>query len=108
MNTIDNALAALEDAILNSPEYREYDKQRNLIKQYPEVKAKLDDFRRQNFLFQTGADNALEQMDQIEKQYADFREQPMVSEFLAAELAFCRMMQDINLRLTDHIDFDLP
>ena len=108
MNTIDSALAALEDAILNSPEYREYDKQRNIIKQHPEVKAKLDDFRRQNFLFQTGTDNALEQMEQFERQYADFREQPMVSEFLAAELAFCRMMQDINLRLTDHIEFDLP
>lgn len=30
----------------------------------------------------------------------------MVSDFLAAELAFCRMMQDINLRLTEALHFE--
>ena len=44
--------------------------------------------------------------EQFEKEYADFRENTLVSEFLAAELAFCRMMQDINLQVTEAVHFE--
>ena len=45
-------------------------------------------------------------LEAFEREYANFREEPLVSEFLAAELAFCRMMQDINLHLTEAVHFE--
>ena len=36
-----------------------------------------------------------------------FREDPVVDDFFRAELAFCRMMQEVNLRVTEAIDFDM-
>lgn len=106
MNTIDIALNRLAAAILDSPEYQEYDKQRKRVNEYPELKAQIDEFRKRNFELQTSADNAFEKLEEFEKEYSDFRENPMVSDFLAAELAFCRMMQDINLRLTEAMHFE--
>ena len=35
-----------------------------------------------------------------------FHENPLVSDFLAAELAFCRMMQEIGLYVTDQMKFE--
>ena len=106
MNTIDIALDRLVGAILDSEEYKEYDKQRNRVKQYPDLKAQIDEYRKKNFELQTSEENVFEKLSQFEKEYADLRENPMVSDFLTAELAFCRLMQDINLRLTEALHFE--
>lgn len=106
MNTIDIALDRLVGAILDSAEYREYDKQRNHVKQYPELKAQIDEYRKKNFELQNGEENVFEKLSQLEREYAGLRENPVASDFLAAELAFCRLMQDINLRLTEALHFE--
>lgn len=103
---IDETLQQLIENILNSKVYREYDEQRNRAKKNPELKAQIDEYRMRNYKLQTNADTAFEQIDWFEKEYAGFRDNPIVSDFLAAELAFCRMMQDINIRLTEAMDFE--
>lgn len=106
MSKLDHALEELIAAILDSDEYREYDRARNEVKQYPEWKALADEFRERIFVLQSSDDSAFEQFDRLEKEYAEVTENPVTREFLAAELAFCRMMQDINLRMTDAIHFE--
>lgn len=107
MSKIDTAVEQLIEAILDSPEYHEYDEQRNNIKQFPELKLKLDEVRERNYLLQISDDpDALEKLEQFEREYSDFLEDPLVADFLAVELAFCRMVQDINLRLTEAVHFE--
>lgn len=106
MSKIDSALEHLIATILDSEEYREYDEQRNKVNQFPELKAQIDEFRKRNFQLQASDDNAFDKIDQLEREYSDFMENSLVSDFLAAELAFCRMMQDINLRLTEAMHFE--
>lgn len=106
MSKLDHALEDLIAAILDSDEYREYDRARNKVKQYPEWKALADEFRERIFVLQSSDDSAFEQFDRLEEEYAEVTENPVIHEFLAAELAFCRMMQDINLRMTDAIHFE--
>ena len=36
-----------------------------------------------------------------------FRENPLVDDFLRAELAFCRMMQEVYVLLADEVDFEV-
>ena len=43
---------------------------------------------------------------QFTRENEAFRENPLVSDFLAAELAFCRMMQEIGLYVTDQMKFE--
>jgi cell fate (sporulation/competence/biofilm development) regulator YlbF (YheA/YmcA/DUF963 family) len=53
---------------------------------------------------QQSPDYAFDKMEQLQRQYQSFRVNPLVSEFLAAELAFCRLVQDIENRLVEGID----
>lgn len=107
MNNIDNAVEQLIAVVLDSPEYHAYDEQRNKVNQFPDLKAKIDEFRERNFLLQISDDpDALEKLERIEQEYSDFLENTLVADFLAAELAFCRMVQDINLRLTEAMHFE--
>jgi len=107
MSKVDNAIDQLVAEILNTDEYHDYDEQRNKVKQFPELKAKIDEFRERRFLIQNSDDgSSMEKMEEFEREYSDFRENPLVSDFLAAELAFCRMMQDVNLRITEAVHFE--
>ncbi len=106
MDPIDRSLQQLIADILASDIYHKYDEQRNLVNEQPELKAQIDTFRRRNLELQTSENTTFEQIDSFEREYAQFRENPLVSNFLAAELAFCRMLQDINLRLTEAMHFE--
>lgn len=103
---IDAALGQLIESVLESQVYQEYEEQLRRVKGFPELKSQIDEFRTRNYKLQTNENTAIEQIDQFEKEYAEFREDPMVSDFLAAELAFCRMIQDIELRLTEAVHFE--
>ena len=106
MNQLDEAVEQLVEVIRASEDYQEYHKQLEKVKQYPELKEKIDEFRRRNFELQCSPDYAFDKMEQFELEYREFQEDPLVSDFLAAELAFCRMVQDIEQKLTENIDFE--
>lgn len=106
MNNLDIAVERLIAAVLDTQEYRVYSAQCEKVKQYPELKTQIDEFRKKNYQMQTSRDTAFEKIEQFEREYADFREDPLVSDFLAAELAFCRMMQDVNIRVTAALHFE--
>ena len=103
---MEQALQAYIDKILESREYKEYALQKERVKEYPELKAQIDEFRARNFEMQTGKDMVFEKIEAFEKEYRDFRENPLVNDFLAAELAFCRLIQDNNARIADAINFE--
>jgi len=103
---MEQALQAYIDKILETEEYQEYVIQKNKVKQQPELKAQIDAFRTRNFEMQTGKELVFEKIEAFEREYEDFRENPLVADFLAAELAFCRMMQKYNGRIMDAIDFE--
>lgn len=103
----------MEDAVINfieaikaSEEYQDYIRERERVKRYPDLKAQIDEYRRRNFVLQTSDDTAFEGLEQFEQEYGGLRENPMASDFLDAELAFCRLMQDTNIRVTEAIDFE--
>lgn len=106
MNNIDEALKQLIEAILTSETYTRFDLQRNRVKQVPGLKEQIDEFRRRNYEFQNGSDYDFAKLDQFEKEYEDFRENPLVSDFLAADLAFCRLIQEINIKITAAINYE--
>ena len=51
-------------------------------------------------------EDLLDKLDDFEREYEKFREDPLVEEFLDAELAFCRMMQEIDVKLAEAMDFE--
>lgn len=103
------AIKQFADTIMASDTYKEYLYQRERIKKQPELYDKVNEFRQRNFELQNGTDgeDLFDRMDAFEREYEKFRENPLVDDFLRAELSFCRLMQEIDLLLAQAIDFEL-
>lgn len=95
-------------AIKETEIYRKYSFRLKQIKEEPEIFAQVNEYRRRNFEIQNTSqvDELFDKMDSFEKEYAKFRENPLVDEFLTAELAFCRMMQELEVYITKELDFE--
>ena len=109
MEEIKDATRKFAAYIQQSDTYKEYFYQRERIKKQPELYDRVNEYRQRNFDLQneTDSEDLLDRMDAFEREYAGLRGNPMVEDFLAAELAFCRLMQEINVLLTAEIDFEL-
>lgn len=106
MYEIEKELEILVDAVLRSEIYREYLRQKENVKSKPGLKEQVDDFRQRNYELQQSWENGFDKMDELEKQFEELLDNPDVSAFLDAEVAFCRMIQHINSRLVEDIKFE--
>ena len=103
---VNQAVEQMVQAIRNTDAYLEYQKQLARVKEQSELKRQIDEVRARNFELQTSKDTNFDKLDQFTRENEAFRENPLVSDFLAAELAFCRMMQEIGLYVTDQMHFE--
>lgn len=96
------------DQIMTSDTYKDYLYQREKIKKQPALYERVIEFRQWNFDLQNApeSEDLFERLEAFEEEYERFRENPIVDDFLSAELAVCRMMQDIYGVLAERLDFD--
>ena len=102
MTNLEEAVANLLAAIKDTDEYREYSIQKEKVAKFPELKAQLDDFRKKSFELQSRTDSRelFDKIEEFQQEKEDLIEDP-----LAEELNFCRMIQEVELDLTDGLDF---
>ena len=107
-SSIEKATEFFIEQIRKTQIFQEYNFQKERLKQQPDLFAQVVAYRQENFALQMGTseEDLFERMDAFEKEYEKFREDPLVDGFLQAELAFCRMMQEINVRITSDLDFE--
>ena len=110
---VKDALDNLIDVIKKDEVYEEYHRQLNLLRQNPELKRQVDDFRKRNYQMQMGEDLDFVKLGVFQEENKTLRENPLVDNFpfLAkypsiSELAFCRMMQDINFDIVEAVEFE--
>lgn len=108
MSHIDTCLDKLIEAILESEEYSHYQKVRKLVKQDPEKEIAIDEFRKKVYELQNNRRDVdiFEEIDHMNQEAFLFRRDPVVDEYLEAELAMCRLVQRVNWKLMEKIDFD--
>lgn len=108
MYRVDECIGLLVDALKESPEYQKYQEMRARIHMDPEKERQVNEFRKRIYLLQNSREQVdlFTEIDRLQEESAPLRAQPDVSEYLAAELALCRMVQHINYRLMEEIDFD--
>ena len=107
-NEVRGAAKKLAQVIRDTDVYQEYLRQREALKQQPELYAQVNEYRQKNFEIQNESEGTelFDRMEAFEREYREFRENPAVDDFLRTELAFCRMMQEMNVLLTAEIDFE--
>ncbi len=102
------ATERLVDEIKKSDIFKDYNFQKEKLKRHPDLFERVKEYRQINFALQnnTREDELFYKIDSFEKEYEKFRENPLVEDFLGAELAFCRMMQEINGKIMSELDFE--
>lgn len=107
-NQLHVALENFVEAVKETETCKRYYYQLGKIKKNPELFKKVNDYRMRNYEIQnTSQDHELfEKMDAFEKEYEKFRDNPIVDDFLRAELALCRLIQEVNVYLTEEIGFE--
>lgn len=108
MSDVEQAIENLLEALKRTKEYTEYQCQLQKINMQPELRKQVDAFRNENFELQnsTPEDQMLQRMEQFEEKYQVFRENPLVNDFLEAELSFCRKMQEVTLKIMEGLAFE--
>lgn len=95
--------------IMDSKTYKEYLDQREKLKKQPELYERVNEYRQRSFDLQNEADgdDIFERMEAFDREYEELRENPLVDDFLDAEVAFCRMMQEVYMLLAEEVDFEV-
>lgn len=108
MSEFDSTVESLITVIHNTKEYQAFLREKEKVARFPELKQKINEYRLKNYELQnsTNDDELFDKMEEFDREYEEFRDDPLVSDFLEAELDFCRMMQDMNMRITAALDFD--
>ena len=100
---IENFIASLKDTDI----YREYVSTLEELNKDPDLKRRVDDFRKRNYNFQQSEDIDLGEYDSFRTEMLGFRAgNPVADQFFDAELALCKMMQDTTYRIIESLDFD--
>ena len=103
------AMQELVDAIKFSEEYIRYQDIKNRVHNQPQLEQQIHAFRHNNYLLQNSDGNVelYDATDKMEQEYREFRKNPLVAEYLAAENAFCRVVQKVNWTLIEELDFEV-
>ena len=105
MSSVDEGLEVLIESIKDSEVYTEYRRQLENVNSKPGLKERIDAYRKENYDMQNSPDLDLNAIEWFREAHMDFRQDPDVDAFLAAELDFCRMIQRMQFKLIDAIDF---
>lgn len=109
MNQVEKCTKELVDAILESREYQDFLKIKEKVSGDPELRKKINAFRKHNFEVQNSAEvlDMYDEIDKMYKEYEEFRKNILVDEFLKRELRVCRMIQQVSVELISAVDLDI-
>lgn len=108
MSQIDERLTDLIGAIRESGEFRRYQEAKNKLHENPELEEVVHNFRKKNYQIQnSGNVNLFDEVDKLERENSSIRRNPVVEEYMNAEIAFCRVVQNINWTLIEGLDFEV-
>ena len=91
-----------------SSAFKDYKYQQKRIKKIPGMANRINEYRAKRFEFQkyTGED-LFEKIDEFQREYQQFKEEPLVREYLDAEVEICRLVQEINMAIDELVDIDM-
>lgn len=103
-----NSSRQLNELIRESEEYQKFCLYKKELSQIPELFERVQEFRKRNFVLQIEADTYdKEAASRLSDEFRGVLENPLVASYLNAELAFCKMSQNIFKEVCDGIELEL-
>ncbi len=107
MKETEKIIHEFAERLKQTEEYRTYEEKRNKVREYPGLMDEINEFRKRNYMMQKSEGELFDKIDAFAKEYEEFRSNPVVDQFLRAELAICRMVQNIYTEIAEVIDLDI-
>lgn len=108
MDQISEKTADLIVAIRQSNEYKRYQEARQKLHEDPDLERAVHEFRKRNYQIQnSGNIDLFNEVDHLDWENSQMIKNPVVEEYMAAEIAYCRVVQEINWRLIEGMDFEV-
>jgi cell fate (sporulation/competence/biofilm development) regulator YlbF (YheA/YmcA/DUF963 family) len=100
--------SGLVDFIKSTSIYTEFQSALKDLQKYPELKTLADEFRAQNYLAYHSLTGQVSfaDFDSLEEKRAELSKYPQIERYLNAELALCRLLQEVQSHLTAGMCFD--
>ena len=108
MNKMEKCTEDLIQCIIESDEYRQFCALRDRVREEPELRQQINDFRLHVFETQNSQEplDMYGEQERLCRDYDEFRKNPLVNGFLLAELRVCRMVQKITSAIVGSVDID--
>ena len=102
------SIEELKQSLLESEAFERYEELPEEVHNYPEKEYRLHECRRKNYFLQNSREqlDLFTEEDRLEQEYADVYKDPLLGEYLAAEVAVCRIIQQVNKELIGCLDFE--
>ncbi len=109
MSTVSECKKQLLCAIRESKEMRRFETARDALKNHDAEREQIDAFRKRVFLLQNSNESIdmLDEMTGLFQVREELHENPLVGEYLDAELDLCRMLQRISMDVMNITDLEL-
>ena len=106
---IESCTKALIEAIQNSDEYKEFEKNKIRIREYPELRGQIDEFRKRAYLLQNSESSIdlLDEMGCLLKERQELYKNTLISDYLISELNICRILQRVSMEIMSVTDVEI-
>ena len=98
----------LISAIRSSGDYQRYKKCEEQLRQNPELKKKVDEYRVRNFQLQQTDRDLFDESDEVLREFGGVLKNPLAAEYLDAESSVCRMVQRVVNYINKSVAVDIP
>lgn len=88
-------------------EYQLYEAAKKTVRTYPGLWEQIDEYRRKNFMLQNSEEDLFDKIDAFDREYEEFRSNPVVNDYLTAEEAVCKMMREIYAQIANAIELEV-
>lgn len=109
MDIVTERLNALTDVMRNTIDYQSYLKLEAELDKDKDLKKRVDEFRLRNFSLQKEENvDLFDAVDDIDREFVELRKNPVVEEYLEAELSVCKMVQRVLNAIHHEVKIDVP
>lgn len=108
MNGFEDVIKEFTDEIKATLIYHNYKNKLSVLKENEDLWNKVCDYRNKRTEFQnnTSAEELFDRYESFEKNYEYLTSNPIVKDYLDAELDLCRLVQEITQSISEAIDFE--
>ena len=105
MDKVRDCMEDLVKAIRESEVYQNFKAAEERVVRVPGLEERIREFCWKNYELQTSdVEDLYERVEAFEDEYREFQRNPVVAEYLESELRMCRMLQEINARITNVVE----